>query len=369
VTRPGQPAAASGGRPAAAGPDRSTAASGGPPAPTAADRARLHEILTATWLAQGCYALAKLGLADLMAAGPRPVADLAEASGTDARALSRMLRALAAAGLVAEGVPGAFGLTPVSAPLAASAPRSSHDAAIMFGEEVFRSFADIVHTLRTGQPAFDKAYGRPFYDYLDSTPEAARTFSAAMGEAPVPASLSLCDLSAARIIADIGGGNGRLLNRVLRTNREARGVLVDLPLAVAQARARLTTAGLADRVEFVEGSFFGPLPPGADVYVLCRVLHNWGDEDASRVLGRVRDAMGGHGRLIVLEELLEGTGPAGAGGTVGDLLILLMLSGCDRTRQEYLSLLDRNGFSVAAIHPPPERAGHPESAIEAVPRC
>lgn len=341
-----------------------------PPArPSARDRARLLEILSSTWLAQCCYALAKLGLADLMAGGPAPAAELAARSGTDRRALTRMLRAMTAAGLIRETAPGVFALTPVTRSLSAGAPRSSRDMAIMFGEEVFRSFAEIIHTLRTGEPAFDSLYGRGFYDYLDTNPEAARTFSSAMGEAPVPAALGACDLSGLGTIADVGGGNGRLLGWVLRRHPAARGILVDLPSALAQARKRLTVAGVADRVEFAAGSFFEPLPAGADIYVLSRVLHNWADDDAARLLGRVRDAMGGRGRLLVLEELTDQVAPPAqaARNAVGDLLILLMLSGCDRTEEEYRSLLSRGGFTVRAVRPAPARTGQVESAIEAVP--
>ena len=124
----------------------------GAAAPGPADRARLFSILSSPWVAQSCYALAKFGIPDLMADGPRAVADLASASGTDQRALHRMLRALAAAGLVRQTAPGTFELTPVAQPLRSAVPRSSRDAAIMFGEEVFRSLADITYTLRTGRP-------------------------------------------------------------------------------------------------------------------------------------------------------------------------------------------------------------------------
>lgn len=346
-------------------------------------RARLMEILTGGWLAQCCYALAKLGIADHMAAGPRPVADLAAASRTDPRALTRMLRAMAGAGLLTQPAPDTFGLTEVSALLRSDAYRSSRDVAIMFGEEVFRSFAEVIYTLRSGQPAFDKVYGRPFYDYLADNPEAAQTFSAAMGDAPVPAALAGCDLGGAGTLVDVGGGNGALLARLLRAHPAARGILVEMPPAAVQARARLARAGVADRVEFAEGSFFDPLPSGGDVYVLSRVLHNWADDEARAVLRRVREAIATAGRLLIAEELTgqpesvlrgdgDGDGVAGggsdAGGSLTDLLIMLTLAGCDRSEQEYCKLLDDESFSVIAVRPPPPRDPRGESVIEAVPR-
>jgi hypothetical protein len=353
-----------------------TASPSGAPGP--GDRARLFSILTSPWLAQACYALVKFGIPDLMADGPAEVTELADASGTDRRALHRMLRALAAGGLVRQTAPGTFELTAVGQPLRADVPRSSRDAAIMFGEEVFRSLADITYTLQTGRPAFDKIYGQPFYDYLGDNPEAAATFAAAMGEAPVPAALAACDLTGPGTIVDVGGGNGGLLSRVLQASPQAHGVLFDIPSAIQQARARLAGTGLADRVEFVEGSFFAALPPGGDVYVLSRVLHNWPDEDAVAVLRRVREAIADGGRLLVFEELIETGRPAGpqaeppgqrlARGSVMDLLILVMLSGCDRSEAEYRDLLDRAGFEVTSVRQAPVRPGQSESVIEAVPR-
>lgn len=365
-------------------------------APGPADRARLFSILSSPWLAQSCYALAKFGIPDLMADGPRDVADLASASGTDRRALYRMLRALASAGVVRQTAPGTFELTAVAQPLRSGVPRSSRDAAIMFGEEVFRSLADITYTLRTGRPAFDKVYGQPFYDYLADNPDAAQTFTTAMGAAPVPAALATCDFTGLRRVVDVGGGNGGLLSWVLRAQPQARGVLFDLPSAIQQARSRLAATDVADRVDFVEGSFFDAMPAGADVYVLSRVLHNWPDEEATALLRRVRSAIADGGRLIVLEELMESGGPtatdgqtasdgqaagggeaAGGGqaqrarppaGNIMDLLILVMLSGCDRSAAEYRELLARAGFEVTAVRQAPLRARQAESVIEAVPQ-
>jgi SAM-dependent methyltransferase len=353
--------------------------------PTGADRMRLFGILTGPWLAQGCYALAKLGLPDLMAAGPRPVAELAASAGLDERALHRMLRALAAAGLLREDTPGCFGLTAVTQPLRADVFGSSRDMAIIFGEEVFRSFAEVVSTLRTGQPAFEKVYGQPFYDYLGANPVAARTFGTAMGRAGVPAVLSGCDFTGVGTVVDVGGGDGGLLATVLRAQPQARGVLVDLPAAATQAKERLARAGLDGRVDFVEASFFDAMPAGADVYVLCRVLHNWPDRDAVRLLRRIREAIAPGGRVIVIEDLVQpatGQDPGQDGGqapdatgaaTAGlpgveimDLLILLMLSGCDRSESEYTGLLGQAGFGVTAVRPPPHGRSV-ESAIEAVP--
>jgi SAM-dependent methyltransferase len=330
-----------------------------------AERASLLRVLCGAWLAQCCYAVAKLGIADLLAGGPRSAGELASQTGTDPRALHRVLRVLASEGIFAETEGGAFALTPLAEPLRSGVAKSSREMAIMFGEEVFRSFAEIGYTLQTGRPAFDKVHGMPFYDYLERNPQAADTFSMAMAVAAVPAALATCDLAGVRVLADVGGGAGGLLGRFLRAHPRARGILIDLPPAVAHARTRLSVAGVADRVDFVEGSFFDAIPAGADAYVLCRVLHNWPDEDALRLLRDIRAAMAPDGRLLIFEELVGQQD--GRPATPIDLLMLVMLSGWDRAEAEYRDLLAAAGFTVTAVRPPPLRARQAESVIEAAP--
>jgi O-methyltransferase domain len=336
-----------------------------------ADRARMFELLSATWIAQGCYALVKLGIPDLLSSGPKSLPELAEQSGSNQPALGRVLRALSAAGVVALVDAETYQLTSLGQLLRTDVARSSRDAAVMFGEEVFRSFAEIGYTVRTGKPAFEQVYGKPFYDYLADSPDAARTFASAMGNGPVPAALATCDLTGLRRIVDVGGGNGGLLAKVLHDRPQATGVLVDLAPAIGQARERLAAAGVADRVELVASSFFDvPIPPGGDVYVLSRVLHNWADAEAVRLLHGIRAAIPADGRLLIFEELMP-TAPEEADGASAahlvDLLMLVMLPGSDRTVAEYSGLLGQAGFAVTGVRHGPWKRRNAESVIEAVP--
>jgi hypothetical protein len=347
------------------------------PAPAGyAQQAALFSIMTGGLLAQACYAVAKLGVPDLLADGPRDVDGLAAASGSDPRALRRILRVLSAAGLFQETAPGSFALTATGALLCSNARGSSRPVAVMLGEEVHRASGEIVHTLRSGQPAFEQIHGTSFYDYLGEHPEADTTFSAAMAVAAVPPALVRCDLAGLGTLVDVGGGDGGLLAHVLARQRAARGVLVDLPGSVEKARARLAGAGLEERARFVAGSFFdaGTVPAGGDVYTLSRVLHNWDDADALTILRRVREAIPPHGRLFVFEYLEDaapaaapdaGASPAAAQARMIDLLMLVMLDGHDRTEAEYRDLLAAAGFRVRSVRPAPFQAARGESVIEA----
>lgn len=331
-------------------------------------RRKLLGMLSGGVLAQCCYAVARLGVADLLASGPRTVRELATGCGADPLVLRRMLRAMAPLGLFRRTAPDTYELTSVGELLRSDVPGSLRQTAILHGEEVARSFTEIMHTVRTGEPAFAKVHGRPFYDYLADHPDTADVFVAAMGSERVPATLAGCDLTGVATLVDIGGGDGGLLAEALVAHPGLRGVLLELPDSVRAARARLAEAGVADRVELVESSFFEAVPAGGDVYVLARVLHNWTDEHADAILRRVAAAMGDGARLLVFEQLLpEDTGPAtSVGSAMVDLLMIGMLEGRDRTAAEYTALLDRAGFDVVAVRPAADPSA--EGVLEAVSR-
>jgi cyclopropane fatty-acyl-phospholipid synthase-like methyltransferase len=314
-------------------------------------RRKLLGILSGSWVAQCCYAVAKLGVPDLLADGPRSVDELAARCGADPGALARLLRGMASIGLFRRTAPGTYALTSVTECLRSDVPGSLRQLALLDGEEVFRSFADIEHTVRTGQPAFDLVHGVPFYDYLADHRETAVAFTEAMDANRLPATLGACDLSGVDTVVDVGGGSGGLLTEVLTTHPAARGVLVELPEAVRQADKKFAEAGLSGRVDLVEGSFFDAVPPGGDAYVLARVLHNWTDEKALLILRRVRAAMAPGARLLVFEQLVpdEDSAPDGTSGMV-DLLMLVLLEGYDRTEEHYRRLLAEAGFVVDRVH-------------------
>ena len=321
-------------------------------------RRRLLGVLSGGVVAQCCYAVVRLGIPDLLADGPLPVTELAARTGANVHALRRMLHALSSMGIFRRTEPETYALTSTSELLRSGIEGSLRQTAILHGEEICRSFAEIMHTVHTGQPAFAAVYGMPFYDYLGGHPEVADSFAEAMGSERVPAALSGCELRGT--VVDVGGGNGGLLAEILTTHQELRGVLLELPDAVRAARDRLLEAGVLDRVTLFEGSFFDRVPDGGDVYVLARVLHNWTDEHAELILRQVALAMPAAARLIVLERLVPEE--TAAGGMV-DLLMLGMLEGHDRTELEYLTLLDKAGFEVTSVRPGPA-----ECAIEAVRR-
>jgi hypothetical protein len=250
---------------------------------TPADRMLVKGLMTGSWVAQACYVTAKLGIPDLLTDGARPVEDLAAALEVDELALYRVLRALSTVDLVAEEKPRCFGLTPSGHALRSDVPGSLKPGVVMFGEQVFPLFTELEHTVRTGEPAFQKIHGLPFYEYMAKAPERSAEMVTARSEAAgVPAVLAKCDLSEARTIADLGGGNGTVLAEVLKTHPEAEGLLLERPEVLDLARPVLQEAGVEDRCELVAGDFFQELPT-ADAYLVARVLRNWEDDKALQI--------------------------------------------------------------------------------------
>jgi SAM-dependent methyltransferase len=348
------------------------------PDTAAAEMLRI-QLMSGPWIAQSLYAAAELGLADHLGADhpsadhpsaePVPVGKLAAETGTHADTLYRFCRALAGLGLFTEHPGRAFTLTPLGATLRSDRPGTLRYAMMMHGAEGYRAWAEVLHTLRTGQPAFDQVYGMPFFEYLDKNPAANEVFSRTMGvtDRP-PAVLAECDFGDARHVVDIGGGTGSVLATVLGRAPLARGVLLDLPPVVADAPANLARYGVADRCEVVGGSFFGDIPAGGDTYLLSRVLHDWDDDRALRLLTAIHAAMAPDGRLVVIDHLLPATGGFHP-GLFADLHMLVVLGGRDRTEAELRALLGRAGFAVTAVRSS-AGAGDPraQSCLEAVRR-
>jgi hypothetical protein len=327
----------------------------------------LVHMLASAWLAQALAVVAKLRVADLLVAGPKTPAEIGAATGTQAPALHRVLRALAGAGVFTEDESGRFGLTSLADPLRSDAASSIRSYAVMTGERwVWQSFGALEHSLRTGTPAFDQVFGAPLFDYYAAHPEAARVSAEGLksvGRGQDAAVAAAYDFGPAGTVVDVGGGQGGLLAAILAANPQARGVLFDLPHVAAMARQSLEAAGLSARCRIEAGDFFREVPALGDVYLLRKVIHDWDDERAMTILRTCRSAMSEGSRLLLLEMIV----PAGNTPSYAKLLDLLMLvyaGGRERTEAEYRDLLMSAALSVSRVVPTASAV----SIIEATPR-
>jgi hypothetical protein len=311
----------------------------------------LTDLLTGAWKAQAIYVAAYLGLADLLAAGPRTSAELAEETGTHVPSVYRLLRALASIGIFREEEPGRFGLTPLGDRLRSDRPDSQRSLAIMMGEEHYRCWGDLLQSIRTGQTAFERLYGRPCFDYLASHPRSAQLFDEAMvgvHGVETQAMIDAYDFSPFHTLVDVGGGNGSLLTAVLQRHPRLRGVLYEQPHVIERALPGLRAAGVAERCQAVGGNFFESVPPGGDAYLMRHIIHAWNDDQALTILRNCRQAMGPQARLLLVESVIpSGNDPFFA--KFLDLNMLLIPGGQERTEAEYRALYEKAGFRLTRV--------------------
>ena len=121
----------------------------------------------------------------------------------------------------------------------------------MFMETHYAPFGDLLHTIRTGQPAAERFYGQPFFSWLSDHPEHASRFTAAMALTGgfKTAAIAALPLDGVRTIVDVGGADGTVLAAILAAHPDMRGVLFDLPHVIAAAPGTLASHGVGDRVE------------------------------------------------------------------------------------------------------------------------
>lgn len=314
---------------------------------------QMARMITGSWVSQMVYTAAKLGLADHLADGPRFPQELAGLTGTHGRSLYRLLRALASVGVFTEDAEGRFALTPLANGLRRDVPGSQWAMAVMMGEEHYQCWGDLLQSIRTGETAFDRLYGKPVFEYLGDQPEQARVFDAAMTAIhgrETHLMLDAYDLSGVNVVADVGGGNATNLIGVLQRYPRMKGVLFDLPHVVERAGENLQHAGLSDRCERVGGDFFAEIPVQADLYLMRHIIHDWDDERAGLILKNIHRAMPDGAKLLVVEYVLP-PGDAPSFGKLLDLNMLLLPGGVERTEEEFRRLYADAGFRLTRVVP------------------
>lgn len=327
-------------------------------------RSALMRMLVGNQVQQAVHVAARLQIADLLAAGAKSGAELAEIAGVDESALRRLLRALASFGVFAETESGAFELTPAAGLLRRDAPGSLRPFALWSGGDRYAAFGALEYSVRTGRPAFEQVTGSEFWEYLERDAEAGAIFDAMMSSntAPLGPIVAACDFGGADTIVDVGGGRGELLAAVLRAHPGMFGILADKPRAIAGARKVFEDAGVSDRCGTISADIMRAVPDGARAYLMKSVVHGLDDDAAVRLLGNCRRAIHEEGKLLLIEFVL----PPGNEPFPGKLMDLLMLIGCrgrERSAEEFRLLLRRANFRMGDIAP--TRYGY--SIIEARP--
>jgi len=324
----------------------------------------MTQMLAGFQVSQALYVVAKLDICTMLDDGPLSVADLAQRSGASPQPLGRLIRTLGMLGLFHTTEDGRVGTTPLGATLSRHHPQTQANLAEMWMEQQYLPFSDLLHTVRTGEPATEHYLGRPPFDWISADPERAALFARAMADVTGSMRAGLFDgydLPPGKVVADIGGADGSLLAELLTSHPDRHGIVFDRPAVAPIAAQAMTARGLADRVEPIGGDFFTEVP-AADIYLLSFILHDWNDEEAARILQTVRRSAAVDSRLLVVEGVMP------ADDTphpikLADLTMLGGTSGRERTAEEFTALLAAGGFRLDRIVPRPS----PFSIIEARP--
>ena len=300
--------------------------------------ARLWDLQRGALVTRALCIVAELGIADALAAGPRPVEELASETGADRDSLRRFLRALASDGVFVEVSPGVFGNTEASELLRTGG--DWRDFAHLFGTVWHRAAGELE---ADGEATFPRIYGAEFWAWLAAHPEERAAFDRAMNEGGGDRveRLAALDWRGGETVVDVGGGNGSLLVALLARHPGLQGIVFDLP------ETNRDEASFGERIAFVPGSFFESVPP-ADVYVLSTILHDWPDEQAAAILRTVRAAAPEDARLVLLESVIpDGNEPHGAKWL--DLLMLALFAGRERDEKQWRELLEQTGFEPVRV--------------------
>jgi hypothetical protein len=300
------------------------------------------------------YVVARLNIADKLAKGPRTAAALAADAGVREDGLFRVLRALASLGVFVETEPRTFALTPAAELLRTDRPGSIHPMALWIADPFhLRVYAELMHSIETGDPAADKVVGKPVFEHLAEDRELSAAFNNAMTSfsgAVAPAAVKAYDFSGITTLVDVAGGHGEVLMTVLRANPQMRGVLFDIEHVIAGAKLRIAAAGLSQRIETATGDFFENVPAG-DGYIMKHIIHDWDDERAATILKNIRRSITGTGgRLILLETVLQPGNQPDLGKLI-DLEMMVMPGGRERSAEEFRALLAKGGFTLSKIVP------------------
>ena len=335
------------------------------PEPAAQPSAEMLRMLNAFLTVQALHVAAFLGVADLLAAGSKTVDELAAATRADRSSLHRLLRMLTGPGVFLEEADGRFAITPLGETLRSDSHDSVRDWALFVGApEVWEVWAGLRASVMSGDASFPAVHGAPMWEYIAARPNLGDAFNAWMtrqSRQQNSALVAAYDFSPFRLIVDVGGGQGSTLAAVLSAHPLLRGVLVDLPQVVTHT-APLDEAGVADRSEVIGGDMLRAVPQGADVYLIKRVLMDWGDNESMTILRHCAGAMADGGKVLVVEMLMPAGNDPSPAKQFDILMLLNQPGGRIRTESEFGELFIGAGLRLSKVIP----TASPNSILEGV---
>jgi len=304
-------------------------------------------------LAAMIHLAARWDLADRIGEG-RPLAEVARELKADFGALRRMARALAAFDIFAVNDEDFATQTAASRLLMKNDPRSLHAAAMFWGmPAAWETWGDLEYSVKTGECAFEHRFEQHLFTWFAEHPQESADFNRFMAVSPEErhaAVVKAYDFTKFGCIADVGGGNGMLLNRILAAHPQGRGILYDRGNVVDDAIGDIKALASAGRCDIVAGNFFESVPQGADIYLLSQIIHDWDDERVLQILRNCRKALAANAVLLLIERSVDlGSGPVHVNNFLSDIEMLVLHRAAERTTAEYRALLEKSGFRIERV--------------------
>jgi predicted O-methyltransferase YrrM len=300
------------------------------------------------------YAAVKLGLPDRMGTRAWTAGQLAEELGLSAPHLFRFLRCLSTLGVCEELPDGTFALAPGGQSLQSGSRSRLAEKVQIVVEQYWQPWANLVHSLQTGQPAFEHVFGMTVWDWRRLHGDQGAVFNSYLAKeslAQADSIVEALDFSDVRTVADIGGGGGGLIAAVLRAHAQLVGVLFDQPQTVEAAKPFLQSLGVAERVTLVGGDLLAEIPVRADFYLLKRVLQQWDDAASLTILRNCCSVMPDGARLLIIERMLPERALMDPASVMLDLHMMTITGGRSRNLQQFEALLSEAGLALSKVTP------------------
>lgn len=310
----------------------------------------------------------KLGVADRIAKGTTKVADLGAQTKFPENALYRILRVLEMAGIVRETTARAFVLTDAGSLLRTDAQGSMRDIIQYMTDPLhYKVYGSFTESLQRGKTPFEDVLGEPVFKWFfrPENREEAEIFHKGMvsfSSTCAPAFLQSYDFTQFQHMIDLGGGLGGIVRAILKVCPKLKGTVADLPQVVEQTNHAIAADGLSSRCATVACDFFEAVPSGADGYFMKHILHDWNDQDATRILKNIRAVIPSKGKLILGEAVVPADGTPHPAKLI-DIEMMTFLQGQERTEPEWRALLSGAGFKLNRVI----YTKSPLDLIEAVP--
>jgi len=314
---------------------------------------------------QALFVAAKLGIADILSDGSKTADELAKAAGVNSHGIYHLMRMLVSMGVFSVEDNEKFCLNSLGKHLRTGTSDSLRGTVMAMGDEIYQAWGNLLYGIKTEKTAFNHTFNRDFFSYFKQNSEASVNFNEWMKETtrewllPV---LEAYDFSEVKTLVDVGGGIGTLTAVILNANPKMQAILFDREDVVVGAQGVLEGAGVADRCQIVGGNFFDAVLPDGDLYLISRVLLNWDDTKAIKILTNCYQAMTVKDRLVVVDFMLP-KGKMSPFMGLSSLNLFILFGTFMRTEDEFYNLLSSAGFKVTNTI----QTTGPVSAIEAKP--